>query len=81
MKTNNITSNITVDTYHDGLLAAMDYFTQTIGNNEGMRTNKIGYDLQYIGGVRRERVTYENYIDSGSNEYFYFEVVTEEEAN
>jgi hypothetical protein len=69
-----IITNITVESYNEGKLAAYDYFV----DSDYVSINKIKYDLIY-GASRREITTYECYADSGSSDYFYFEVATEEE--
>jgi hypothetical protein len=69
------TTNITVSTYAEGRGAAYDYFADA----EKVSINPIGYDLIYTPIVRREIRLYECYTDSGSSDYFYFEIVDEQD--
>ena len=74
------TSDITVNNYDDGLRAALNFFAENFGDNENMSTHECFSEVRYIGGIRRETKIFENYIDSGSVDYYYFEIETEVDA-
>lgn len=75
-----MTTNITVSTYAEGRSAAYDYFAEdSLHFMYRVSINQIGYDLIYTPLVRREIKLYECYADSGSSDYFYFEILTEED--
>lgn len=69
------TTNITVSTFTEGKQSAYDYFADA----DRVSINQIGYDLIYTPLVRREIKLYECYTDSGSSDYFYFEIVDEQD--
>lgn len=69
------TPNITVSTFSEGKQSAYDYFADA----DKVKINQIGYDLIYTPLVRREIKLYECYADSGSSDYFYFEIVDEQD--
>ena len=74
------TPNITVSTFSEGKQSAYDYFAEdSLHWMYTVKINQIGYDLIYTPLVRREIKLYECYADSGSSDYFYFEIVDEQE--
>jgi hypothetical protein len=66
----------TVSSYEDGIVSAEWHFERFAGTSLGITTKKIDETSIKINGVDRKITLFENYVDSLSNYYYYFEVIS-----